>query len=138
MAPSDSDREAEGVAGAAAVLAQRKQAQSGAPGGPGPQARLGVAQGPQGANDSESGGSHSPSPRASMRRHRARNHSLTSLCIVSHHPFFQYFRECLLVLKKLIDACNDDTSPKRVGTSNRQQARCVASNLSFFIFQFCN
>ncbi|XP_034242501.1 MAP kinase-activating death domain protein isoform X3 [Thrips palmi] len=120
VAPSDSDREASscreadqvpGAAGAAgAALAQKKQA------------RLGVLPGAA-ANDSESGGSHSPSPRASLRRHRVRNHTLTSLCVVSHHPFFKYFRECLFVLKKLIDACNDDTSPKRVGTSNRQQAR---------------
>lgn len=120
VAPSDSDREAPSCrdadqgAGAAPHKKQAQQAQQ--------QGRLGVLPGPA-ANDSESGGSHSPSPRASLRRHRGRNHTLTSLCIVSHHPFFKYFRECLFVLKKLIDACNDDTSPKRVGTSNRQQAR---------------
>lgn len=74
--------------------------------------RLGVT-----CPDSESGGSHSPSPRASRRRNKVRNHSLTSLCIISHHPFFSTFRECLYILKKLIDACNESSSPKRVGGS---------------------
>lgn len=69
--------------------------------------------------DSESGGSHSPSPRASRRRSKVRNHSLTSLCLLSHHPFFTTFRECLFVLKKLIDACNESSSPKRVGASRQ-------------------
>lgn len=72
--------------------------------------------------DSESGGSHSPSPRASRKRTKIRNHSLTSLCILSHHPFLSIFRECLFILKKLIDACNESSSPKRVGGS-RQAGR---------------
>lgn len=72
--------------------------------------------------DSESGGSHSPSPRASRRRTKIRSHSLTSLCLVSHHPFFTTFRECLFILKKLIDACNESSSPKSVGAS-RQSGR---------------
>ncbi|XP_030755977.1 MAP kinase-activating death domain protein isoform X9 [Sitophilus oryzae] len=77
-----------------------------------PPSRLAVT-----GNDSESGGSHSPSPRASRRRQRIRNHSLTSLCILSHHPFFTMFRECLYILKKLIDACNESSNPRRVGGS---------------------
>ncbi|CAH2063184.1 unnamed protein product, partial [Iphiclides podalirius] len=71
------------------------------------------------APDSESGGSHSPSPRASRKRQRIRNHSLTSLCLLSHHPFFSTFRECLFILKKLIDACNESSSPRRVGASRQ-------------------
>ncbi|KAG6458508.1 hypothetical protein O3G_MSEX010898 [Manduca sexta] len=73
------------------------------------------------APDSESGGerSHSPSPRAARRRQRVRNHSLTSLCLLSHHPFFSTFRECLFILKKLIDACNESSSPRRVGASRQ-------------------
>lgn len=67
--------------------------------------------------DSESGGSHSPSPRASRKRQRVRNHSLTSLCLLTHHPFFSIFRECLFILKRLIDACNENSSPRRVGAS---------------------
>ncbi|XP_011331586.1 MAP kinase-activating death domain protein isoform X12 [Ooceraea biroi] len=71
------------------------------------------------SGDSESGGSHSPSPRASRRRQRVRNYSLTSLCIISHHPFFTMFRECLFVLKKIIDACNESFSPQKVGASRQ-------------------
>ncbi|XP_061705886.1 MAP kinase-activating death domain protein isoform X1 [Cydia pomonella] len=71
------------------------------------------------APDSESGGSHSPSPRASRKRQRIRNHSLTSLCLLSHHPFFSTFRECLFILKRLIDACNESSSPRRVGASRQ-------------------
>lgn len=73
--------------------------------------------------DSESGdGSPSPSPRASRRRTKIRNHSLTSLCLLSHHPFFSRFRETLFILKKLIGACNESSSPKSVGAS-RQSGR---------------
>uniref|UniRef100_A0A182NAC6 MAP kinase-activating death domain protein n=1 Tax=Anopheles dirus TaxID=7168 RepID=A0A182NAC6_9DIPT len=82
--------------------------------GAGHQSLLGVV-GPSG--DSESGGSHSPSPRASRKRSKVRNHSLTSLCILSHHPFLSIFRECLFILKRLIDACNDSCSPKRAGAA---------------------
>ncbi|XP_022245653.1 MAP kinase-activating death domain protein-like isoform X2 [Limulus polyphemus] len=45
--------------------------------------------------------------RQSQRKKRLRTHSLTSLCIISHHPFFSTFRECLFVLKRLIDSAND-------------------------------
>ncbi|KAJ8911142.1 hypothetical protein NQ315_004432 [Exocentrus adspersus] len=88
--------------------------------------RLGVIP----ANDSESGGSHSPSPRASRRRQRIRNLSLTSLCILSHHPFFTIFRECLFILKKLIDACNESSNPRRVGGSKQLSRDNVWSVLS--------
>ncbi|XP_068627547.1 MAP kinase-activating death domain protein [Battus philenor] len=71
------------------------------------------------AADSESGGSHTPSPRATRKRQRIRNHSLTSICLLSHHPFFSTFRECLFILKKLIDACNESSSPRRVGASRQ-------------------
>lgn len=37
-----------------------------------------------------------------VRRHQ-RTNSLTSLCLISHHPFFTAFREFLFVLKKIID-----------------------------------
>lgn len=86
------------------------------------QAKLGIST--TGA-DSESGGSHSPSPRASRRRTKIRSHTLTSLCLLSHHPFFTKFRECLFLLKKLIDACNEASSPKNVGASARQSERYV-------------
>ncbi|XP_029171543.1 MAP kinase-activating death domain protein isoform X2 [Nylanderia fulva] len=82
------------------------------------------------SGDSESGGSHSPSPRASRRRQRVRNHSLTSLCIISHHPFFTMFRECLFVLKKIIDACNESFSPQKVGASRQTNRDTVWSVLT--------
>lgn len=73
--------------------------------------------------DSESGdNSPTPSPRALRRRTKIRNHSLTSLCLLSHHPFFSTFRETLFILKKLIGACNESSSPKSVGAS-RQSGR---------------
>ncbi|CAB3228332.1 unnamed protein product [Arctia plantaginis] len=84
------------------------------------------------APDSESGGSHShsPSPRATRKRQRVRNHSLTSLCLLSHHPFFSTFRECLFILKKLIDACNESSSPRRVGASRQTLRDTVWSVLT--------
>lgn len=82
--------------------------------------RLGVI-----APDSESElGSCSPSPRAS-RKPKARTHSLTSLCILSHHPFLSTFRECLYILKKLIDACNESSSPKRSKATGRDSVWTV-------------
>lgn len=33
-------------------------------------------------------------------------HTLTSLCIISHHPFFSIFRECLNILRRIIEACH--------------------------------
>ncbi|XP_061595039.1 MAP kinase-activating death domain protein isoform X12 [Cololabis saira] len=37
---------------------------------------------------------------------RNRNSTLTSLCILSHYPFLSTFRECLYVLKRLVDCCS--------------------------------
>ncbi|XP_069750425.1 MAP kinase-activating death domain protein isoform X2 [Narcine bancroftii] len=50
------------------------------------------------------------SPRA--KRHlksviRSRNSTLTSLCMLSHYPFFSTFRECLYTLKRLVDCCSE-------------------------------
>lgn len=105
IAPSDSDRDCS--SGRRESDAPAKHYEQTTP-------RLGVT---APSADSESGGSHSPSPRASRKRTKTRNHSLTSLCILSHHPFLSTFRECLFILKKLIDACNESSSPKRVGAS---------------------
>lgn len=81
--------------------------------------------------DSESGdGSPTPSPRALRRRTKIRNHSLTSLCLLSHHPFFSTFRETLFILKKLVDACNESSSPKSVGAS-RLSTRYAACSYEF-------
>lgn len=59
-----------------------------------------------------SSGKSSTKPRRRRKRQSAsgrslvKNNTLTSLCIVSHHPFFSTFRDCLHVLRRLIDACN--------------------------------
>uniref|UniRef100_A0A668AER2 MAP kinase-activating death domain protein n=1 Tax=Myripristis murdjan TaxID=586833 RepID=A0A668AER2_9TELE len=51
-----------------------------------------------------------PSPRhkrsAAKAAARNRNSTLTSLCILSHYPFFSTFRECLYILKRLVDCCS--------------------------------
>ena len=60
------------------------------------------------------------SPRSKRKQKmasRVRNHTLTSLCLISHHPFFSTFRECLFVLRKLIDACNERSCSRRIGGS---------------------
>jgi hypothetical protein len=36
-------------------------------------------------------------------------YSLTSLCIISHHPFFSLFRECLNILHRIIESCNEQS-----------------------------
>ncbi|XP_063401019.1 MAP kinase-activating death domain protein-like isoform X5 [Mytilus trossulus] len=61
------------------------------------------------------------SPKSSRKMKTAsmvRNNVLTSLCIVSHHPFFSTFRECLFILRRLIDACHERTCSKRIGVSS--------------------
>ncbi|CAF0729996.1 unnamed protein product [Rotaria sordida] len=51
------------------------------------------------------------------RKRRLRNNTLTSICLISHHPFFTRFRECLITLKTIIDACNERSCAKRTGAS---------------------
>uniref|UniRef100_A0A673CPQ2 MAP kinase-activating death domain protein n=1 Tax=Sphaeramia orbicularis TaxID=375764 RepID=A0A673CPQ2_9TELE len=47
------------------------------------------------------------SPRSAAKMAaRNRNSTLTSLCILSHYPFFSTFRECLYILKRLVDCCS--------------------------------
>ncbi|XP_014737403.1 PREDICTED: MAP kinase-activating death domain protein isoform X2 [Sturnus vulgaris] len=47
--------------------------------------------------------------------HRSRNSTLTSLCILSHYPFFSTFRECLYTLKRLVDCCSERLLGKKLG-----------------------
>ncbi|XP_041053479.1 MAP kinase-activating death domain protein isoform X3 [Carcharodon carcharias] len=61
----------------------------------------------------------SRSPR--LKRHlrsgnRSRNSTLTSLCILSHYPFFSTFRECLYTLKRLVDCCSERLLIKKAGS----------------------
>ncbi|XP_043192197.1 MAP kinase-activating death domain protein-like isoform X2 [Amphibalanus amphitrite] len=116
VAPSDSDRD---------CSSRRNSETSGGPSAAPPAlaARLTVGGGP----------GQLPtlgSPRTQRRRPRSRHHTLTSLCIISHHPFFSSFRECLYLLRKLIDACNENASPKRVGASRGNQRESVWSVLT--------
>lgn len=83
-----------------------------------------------GTESSESGSSLQPpstdstpevnqSPRGGKRRakagSRSRNSTLTSLCVISHYPFFSTFRECLYTLKRLVDCCSERLLGKKLG-----------------------
>ena len=68
------------------------------------------------------------------RKSHVRNNTLTSLCIVSHHPFFTTFRECLFNLRRLIDACHDRSCVRRVGGS-KESMRSVHSVMSYFVVE---
>lgn len=41
------------------------------------------------------------------RKNQYLANSLASICIISHHPFFSTFRDCLLIIKKMIEYCNE-------------------------------
>ncbi|XP_078246119.1 MAP kinase-activating death domain protein isoform X32 [Pogona vitticeps] len=82
----------------------------------------------KGNESSESGSSLQPpntesaqdvnrSPRSkhsAKSTHRSRNSTLTSLCIISHYPFFSTFRECLYTLKRLVDCCSERLLGKKL------------------------
>uniref|UniRef100_A0A8C1TYT8 MAP kinase-activating death domain protein n=1 Tax=Cyprinus carpio TaxID=7962 RepID=A0A8C1TYT8_CYPCA len=54
-------------------------------------------------------GSTGKSPRSKHTGRLApqnRNSTLMSLCILSHYPFFSTFRECLYILKRMVDCCS--------------------------------
>ncbi|XP_042670780.1 MAP kinase-activating death domain protein isoform X2 [Centrocercus urophasianus] len=55
------------------------------------------------------------SKRLTKGSHRSRNSTLTSLCILSHYPFFSTFRECLYTLKRLVDCCSERLLGKKLG-----------------------
>ena len=55
----------------------------------------------------------------------SRNQSLTSICLISSHPFFSSFRECLSTLKKLVDACSNSNARWRVGGRGARGADSV-------------
>jgi hypothetical protein len=67
------------------------------------------------------------------RKKRLRNNTLTSICLISHHPFFTRFRECLIKLKTIIDACDERSCAKRTGAS-RGTSRL--ENIFYTIDQF--
>ncbi|XP_058638727.1 MAP kinase-activating death domain protein isoform X17 [Onychostoma macrolepis] len=49
-----------------------------------------------------------------------RNSTLTSLCILSHYPFFSTFRECLYILKRMVDCCSQQLN-QRPGAAKSTQ-----------------
>ncbi|NXO00310.1 MADD protein, partial [Rhinopomastus cyanomelas] len=55
------------------------------------------------------------SKRLAKVSHHSRNSTLTSLCILSHYPFFSTFRECLYTLKRLVDCCSEKLLGKKLG-----------------------
>lgn len=57
-------------------------------------------------------------------------YALNSICIISHHPFFSTFRECLFIMKKYIQACEDKHSSSAYNTGGFPEAqvfkcRCI-------------
>jgi hypothetical protein len=62
-------------------------------------------------------GNDGSEPNEPKRKQRLRNNTLTSICLISHHPFFTRFRECLVTLKNIIDACDERSCAKRTGAS---------------------
>uniref|UniRef100_A0A672J9W7 MAP kinase-activating death domain protein n=1 Tax=Salarias fasciatus TaxID=181472 RepID=A0A672J9W7_SALFA len=74
-------------------------------GEPAPPPASGEEGGPAAA---EPNAGRSPQHRRSAAKMAARNRNstLTSLCILSHYPFFSTFRECLYILKRLVDCCS--------------------------------
>lgn len=70
----------------------------------------------------------SPSRPPSSVAHRHRPvyvNSLTSLCLLSHHPFFSSFRECLFTIKRLIERCNAKHAQSNTDRNNNE---CDQSN----------
>ena len=50
----------------------------------------------------------SDNPDAKPRKfNQVKNNTLTSLCFLSHYPFFSSFRECLTILRKLIETSSE-------------------------------
>lgn len=49
--------------------------------------------------------------------------SLTSLCLISHHPFFSTFRECLFILKRMIETCSDKNMSSRKSPTSRHSRK---------------
>lgn len=60
-------------------------------------------------------------PKGSKRRLKRQQssctNSLTSLCLISHHPFMSSFREILFILKKFIETCSDRNTSRKSPTS---------------------
>uniref|UniRef100_A0A671RCU1 MAP kinase-activating death domain protein n=1 Tax=Sinocyclocheilus anshuiensis TaxID=1608454 RepID=A0A671RCU1_9TELE len=77
-------------------------------------------------------GSTGKSPRSKHSGRLApqnRNSTLTSLCILSHYPFFTMFRECLYILKRMVDCCSQRLN-QRPGAAKDTMWRVFTGSLS--------
>ncbi|XP_059387223.1 MAP kinase-activating death domain protein-like isoform X17 [Carassius carassius] len=69
-------------------------------------------------------GSSGKSPRSKRSGRLApqnRNSTLTSLCILSHYPFFSTFRECLYILKRMVDCCSQQLNQRPAAAKSTQR-----------------
>lgn len=76
-------------------------------------------------------------PGSSLRKRRAKKasevkytHTLTSLCIISHHPFFSIFRECLSILRRIIEACHARSQASKPGTPSSSSTQSIGQSAS--------
>ncbi|TSK19978.1 MAP kinase-activating death domain protein [Bagarius yarrelli] len=70
----------------------------------------------------EPGTERSPRPKRNTKvSARNRNSMLTSLCILSHYPFFTTFRECLYILKRMVDCCSHRLNQKAGAAKGNQR-----------------
>jgi hypothetical protein len=54
-------------------------------------------------------------------------YSLTSLCLLSHHPFVSNFRTCLHILRRMVDLAQDNADAK-ARDSAKAKAASTGSN----------
>ncbi|VVC41070.1 Hypothetical protein CINCED_3A012715 [Cinara cedri] len=60
-------------------------------------------------------------------------YTLTSLCLLSHHPLFSNFRTCLFYLKNIIDSCNKKINRSKKGRLKDKE--CIWSLLTGLLTQ---
>lgn len=56
-------------------------------------------------------------------------YALNSICIISHHPFFSTFRECLFIIKKFIQACDDRNINIPGGKDSQPKCKCYMKQM---------
>lgn len=60
-------------------------------------------------------------------------YALNSICIISHHPFFSTFRECLYIMKKFVQACEERHSTTPLNRESENQlikCKCYLKQLN--------
>lgn len=56
-------------------------------------------------------------------------YALNSICIISHHPFFSTFRECLYIMKKFIQATEDRNINAPLSKDGQPRCKCHTRQL---------